>query len=242
MKITKLLSLESRPAQTLLARAKKVELAYADRVAVPAQLTVDGTVYENALGDTTRPLEVGDVLVDEKGGFILVEAAGDKVLHVTGDVELMQEAIYAFLARGIRVAKTEDGFGVIANDNFARMLESVGLQCVVVNEPFVPVPLARPHEGGCGCGCCGCSGEDEEGESCGCGCGGHHHHHDGECECGHDHEHHHDDGECGCGHEHHHDGECGCGGHHHHHGENEACECGCHDHGHHHEEHGERKH
>ena len=75
MKITKLLSLESRPAQTLLARAKKVVLSYADRVKTPAELTIDGVVYENALGDV-RPLEVDDVLVDEKGAMYVV-AAGD---------------------------------------------------------------------------------------------------------------------------------------------------------------------
>ena len=95
MKITKLLSLESRPAQTLLARAKKVVLSYADRVKTPAELTIDGVVYENALGDV-RPLEVDDVLVDEKGAMYVVAAGEDKVMHVTGDHELMQEAVYAF--------------------------------------------------------------------------------------------------------------------------------------------------
>ena len=212
MKITKLLSLESRPAQTLLARAKKVVLSYADRVKTPAELTIDGVVYENALGDV-RPLEVDDVLVDEKGAMYVVAAGEDKVMHVTGDHELMQEAVYAFVARGIRVAKTDDGFAVINNDTFRQMLEGVGLNCTVVDEPFVPVPLPRPHAGGCGCGC------------------GHHHHHDEGCSCGcHDHEHHHHDEEegcsCGCGghHHHDHDEECGCGGHHHHDHEEE---CGC---------------
>ena len=245
MKITKLLSLESRPAQTLLARAKKVVLSYADRVKTPAELTIDGVVYENALGDV-RPLEVDDVLVDEKGAMYVVAAGEDKVMHVTGDHELMQEAVYAFVARGIRVAKTDDGFAVINNDTFRQMLEGVGLNCTVVDEPFVPVPLPRPHAGGCGCGCghhhhhdegCSCGCHDHEhhhhGEDgCSCGCGGHHHHdHDEECGCGcHDHEHHHHDEEegcsCGCGGHHHHDHEeeCGCGGHHHHDHEEE---CGC---------------
>ena len=262
MKITKLLSLESRPAQTLLARAKKVVLSYADRVKTPAELPIDGIVYENALGDV-RPLEVDDVLVDEKGAMYVVAAGEDKVMHVTGDHELMQEAVYAFVARGIRVAKTDDGFAVINNDTFRQMLEGVGLNCTVVDEPFVPVPLPRPHAGGCGCGCghhhhhdegCGCGCHDhehhhhDEEEGCSCGCGGHHHHdHEDECGCGcHDHEHHHHDEEegcsCGCGGHHHHDheDECGCGCHdheHHHHDEEEGCSCGCG--GHHHHDHEE---
>ena len=209
MKITKLLSLESRPAQTLLSRAKKVVLSYADRVKAPATFTIDGESYENAMGEV-RPLEVEDVLVDEKGAFYVVVAGEDKVMHVTGDHELMQEAVYAFVARGIRVAQTDDGFGVIANDTFRQMLEGVGLECAVVDEPFVPVPLPRPHAGGCGCGC---GGHHHHEDGCGCGCGGHHHHDDEECECGCGGHHHHDDEEC----------ECGCGGHHHH---EETCACG----------------
>lgn len=209
MKITKLLSPESRPAQTLLARAKKVVLTYADRVKTPAQFMIDGEAYENALGEV-RPLEVDDVLVDEKGAMYVVAAAEDKVMHVTGDHELMQEAVYAFVARGIRVAKTDDGFAVIDNATFRQMLEGVGLHCTVVDEPFVPVPLPRPHAGGCGCGCGHHHHHHDEG--CGC-CGGDD---DDECSCGcHDHEHHHHDEEEGCA--------CGCGDHHHEHGEN----CGC---------------
>ena len=126
MKITKLLSLESRPAQTLLARAKKVVLSYADRVKTPAELTIDGVVYENALGDV-RPLEVDDVLVDEKGAMYVVAAGEDKVMHVTGDHELMQEAVYAFVARGIRVANSIKGGQIYVNHYFSKgMIESPG--------------------------------------------------------------------------------------------------------------------
>ena len=183
MKITKLLLPESQPAHALLVRAKKVVLTYAQRVKTPAEFSVDGVTYENALGDVP-PLEVGDVLVDEKGSFLVVEAAPDEIMKVSGDHELMQEAVYAFTARGIRVAPTEDGFAIMANDTFRSMLENVGLKTETVTEPFVPVALPQPHHGGCGCGC----GGDEE---CGCGCG--HHHHDDECGCGCGHHHHEED-------------------------------------------------
>ena len=239
MKITKLLLPESQPAHALLVRAKKVVLTYAQRVKTPAEFSVDGVTYENALGDVP-PLEVGDVLVDEKGSFLVVEAAPDEIMKVSGDHELMQEAVYAFTARGIRVAPTEDGFAIMANDTFRSMLENVGLKTETVTEPFVPVALPQPHHGGCGCGCggdeeCGCGcGHHHHDDECGCGCG-HHHHEEDTCGCGH---HHHDEDTCGCDHHHHEEDTCGCGHHHH---DEDACSCGHHHHeedtcgcGHHH--------
>ena len=230
MKITKLLLPESQPAHALLVRAKKVVLTYAQRVKTPAEFSVDGVTYENALGDVP-PLEVGDVLVDEKGSFLVVEAAPDEIMKVSGDHELMQEAVYAFTARGIRVAPTEDGFAIMANDTFRSMLENVGLKTETVTEPFVPVALPQPHHGGCGCGCggdeecgCGCGHNHNEEDTCGCG---HHHHDEDTCGCGH---HHHDEDTCGCGHHHHDEDACGCGQHHH---DEDSCGCGCgHDHKH----------
>ena len=232
MKITKLLLPESQPAHALLVRAKKVVLTYAQRVKTPAEFSVEGVTYENALGDVP-PLEVGDVLVDEKGSFLVVEAAPDEIMKVSGDHELMQEAVYAFTARGIRVAPTEDGFAIMANDTFRSMLENVGLKTETVTEPFVPVALPQPHHGGCGCGCghhhheedtCGCGHHHHDEDTCGCG---HHHHDEGACSCGH---HHHDEDTCGCGHHHHDEDACGCGHHHH---DEDSCGCGCgHDHKH----------
>ena len=218
MKITKLLLPESQPAHALLVRAKKVVLTYAQRVKTPAEFSVDGVTYENALGDVP-PLEVGDVLVDEKGSFLVVEAAPADIMKVSGDHELMQEAVYAFTARGIRVAPTEDGFAIMANDTFRSMLENVGLKTETVTEPFVPVALPQPHHGGCGCG-----HHHHDEDTCGCG---HHHHDEDTCGCGH---HHHDEDACSCGHHHHDEDACGCGHHHH---DEDSCGCGCgHDHKH----------
>lgn len=235
MKITKLLSTDSAPAQALINRAKGIELTMVERVRLPETFNVGGESVENALGQV-RPLEVGDILVDEAGGFYKIEAAPEAVLKVTGDVALMQEAVYAFMARGLRVAQTEDGFAVVALPQFKEMLEGVGLTVAEVEEPFEPLPLPR-HTGGC---CCGGHGHHHHDDECGCGCGGHHHHDEDECGCGCGGHHHHDEDECGCGcggHHHHHDEEectCGCGGHHHH--DEDECTCGCGGHDHKHEE------
>ncbi|MBQ9241340.1 MAG: hypothetical protein IJ164_08455 [Duodenibacillus sp.] len=243
MKITKLLSLESVPAPTLLARADKIVLTFDQRVQAPATFTtVAGAELENALGET-RPLEVDDVLVDERGRFYVVKAGVETILKVTGDMDLMQQAVYALTARGIRVAQAEGGFALPLNDQLKSLLENVGLTVTPAEAPFEPVPLPR-HHGGCGCGCGGHHHHHHDGE---CGCGHHHHdHEEGECCCGHHHDgdeecgcghHHHDheEGECCCGHHHGEGEECGCGHHHHDHEEGECC-CG-HDHNHEHEHH-----
>ena len=208
MRITKLLSLDSAPAQAIIDRAKPITLTMTERISLPSAFTVEGTTVENALGDV-RPLEVGDILIDEKGGFYRVEAGAEDILKVTGDVALMQEAVYAFASRGLRVAQTEDGFAVVAIPQLKSLLENVGLTVTESHEPFTPIPLPR-HAGGCCCGGHGHGDGDHEHEHGECGCGGHHHHDDDGCCCGHDHDHEH--GECGCGgHHHHEEGGCCCG-------------------------------
>ena len=197
MRITKLLSLDSEPAKPILDRAKPIALAFLERIKLPETFVVGDQTIENALGEV-RPLEVGDVLVDENGGFYKIEAPVETIFKVTGDLDLMQEAVYALTARGVRVAQTEDGFAVAGIEQYKAMLESVGLTVTAAQEPFTPVPLPRPRHGGCGCGCGGHHHHHDEGE-CGCGCGGHHHHDEGECGCGCGGHHHHDEGECCCG-------------------------------------------
>ncbi len=154
MRITKLLSLDSEPAKPILDRAKPIALAFLERIKLPETFVVGAQTIENALGEV-RPLEVGDVLVDENGGFYKIEAPVETIFKVTGDLDLMQEAVYALTARGVRVAQTEDGFAVAGIEQYKAMLESVGLTVTAAQEPFTPVPLPRPHHGGCGCGCGG---------------------------------------------------------------------------------------
>ncbi len=238
MKITKILSPKAAPAKTILDRADRVALTSAQRKALPKEFVLGEKHLEVAIEDM-RPLNVGDVLLDEAGGFYVIEAHEEPVFIIKGDEEVVAEAVVALLNRGIEVAHCENGFAVLQDATLARLLSAVGLEFEEGVIAFDPIRMQEEEEScGCDCGCGGHEHHHEHGE--GCGCGGHHHHHEhGEgCGCG-GHHHHHAHGEgCGCGgHDHHHEhGEgCGCGGHHHHHESGEGCGCG----GHHHHEHGE---
>ena len=184
--LTKLLPPEAAPAKPILDRAHALPMTSAERAEWPTEIAVEGGSVTFGM-EERRVLEVNDVFVDEKGEFWAVRPAVEKVLHVTGDLDLMREAVGALINRGIRVAEAEGGFAVLPQTNVAKMLAMIGLEVTEVEEPFDPIRIvARPHGG------------------CGCGCGGHHHHHHGEGECG-----------CGCGgeghHHHHGEGECCCG-------------------------------
>lgn len=221
MKITKILASEATPAKAILNRAQHVALTSLERDNLPAQVIVNGVTVETEVSDK-RPLEVGDVLLDDAGHFYVVDAAPESVLMIKGDEEFAAEAAVALLNRGIRVAQVENGFAIAKDEALQQLLTDAGLEFEEVMMPFDPIKLPKRHHGG-GC-CCGGHHHHEHGEGCGCH-GGHHHHDEGEgCCCGH-HDHEHSEG-CACGGEHHHhhheDGECCCG----HHDHEEGCECG----------------
>lgn len=252
MKITKILASEATPAKAILNRAQHVALTSLERDNLPAQVIVNGVTVETEVSDK-RPLEVGDVLLDEAGHFYVVDAAPESVLMIKGDEEFAAEAAVALLNRGIRVAQVENGFAIAKDEALQQLLTDAGLEFEEVMMPFDPIKLPKRHHGG-GC-CCGGHHHHEHGEGCGCH-GGHHHHDEGEgCCCGHhDHEHsegcacggehhhhHHEDGECCCGHHDHEEG-CECGGEHHHHHEDGCC-CGHHhDHDEEHHHHSHQRH
>ncbi len=252
MKITKILASEATPAKAILNRAQHVALTSPERDNLPAQVIVNGVTVETEVSDK-RPLEVGDVLLDDAGHFYVVDAAPESVLMIKGDEEFAAEAAVALLNRGIRVAQVENGFAIAKDEALQQLLTDAGLEFEEVMMPFDPIKLPKRHHGG-GC-CCGGHHHHEHGEGCGCH-GGHHHHDEGEgCCCGHhDHEHsegcacggehhhhHHEDGECCCGHHDHEEG-CECGGEHHHHHEDGCC-CGHHhDHDEEHHHHSHQRH
>lgn len=251
MKITKILASEATPAKAILNRAQHVALTSLERDNLPAQVIVNGVTVETEVSDK-RPLEVGDVLLDDASHFYVVDAAPESVLMIKGDEEFAAEAAVALLNRGIRVAQVENGFAIAKDEALQQLLTDAGLEFEEVMMPFDPIKLPKRHHGG-GC-CCGGHHHHEHGEGCGCH-GGHHHHDEGEgCRCGHhDHEHsegcacggehhhhHHEDGECCCGHHDHEEG-CECGGEHHHHHEDGCC-CGHHDHDEEHHHHSHQRH
>lgn len=252
MKITKILASEATPAKAILNRAQHMALTSLERDNLPAQVIVNGVTVETEVSDK-RPLEVGDVLLDDAGHFYVVDAAPESVLMIKGDEEFAAEAAVALLNRGIRVAQVENGFAIAKDEALQQLLTDAGLEFEEVMMPFDPIKLPKRHHGG-GC-CCGGHHHHEHGEGCGCH-GGHHHRDEGEgCCCGHhDHEHsegcacggehhhhHHEDGECCCGHHDHEEG-CECGGEHHHHHEDGCC-CGHHhDHDEEHHHHSHQRH
>lgn len=252
MKITKILASEATPAKAILNRAQHVALTSLERDNLPAQVIVNGVTVETEVSDK-RPLEVGDVLLDDAGHFYVVDAAPESVLMIKGDEEFAAEAAVALLNRGIRVAQVENGFAIAKDEALQQLLTDAGLEFEEVMMPFDPIKLPKRHHGG-GC-CCGGHHHHEHGEGCGCH-GGHHHndegkgcccgHHDHEhsegCACGGEHHHHHhEDGECCCGHHDHEEG-CECGGEHHHHHEDGCC-CGHHhDHDEEHHHHSHQRH
>lgn len=210
MKITKILASEATPAKAILNRAQHVALTSLERDNLPAQVIVNGVTVETEVSDK-RPLEVGDVLLDDAGHFYVVDAAPESVLMIKGDEEFAAEAAVALLNRGIRVAQVENGFAIAKDKALQQLLTDAGLEFEEVMMPFDPIKLPKRHHGG-GC-CCGGHHHHEHGEGCGCH-GGHHHHDEGECCCGH---HDHEEGcECGGEHHHHHEDGCCCGHHHDH--------------------------
>lgn len=224
MKITKILASEATPAKAILNRAQHVALTSLERDNLPAQVIVNGVTVETEVSDK-RPLEVGDVLLDDAGHFYVVDAAPESVLMIKGDEEFAAEAAVALLNRGIRVAQVENGFAIAKDEALQQLLTDAGLEFEEVMMPFDPIKLPKRHHGG-GC-CCGGHHHHEHGEGCGCH-GGHHHHH-------------HEDGECCCGHHDHEEG-CECGGEHHHHHEDGCC-CGHHhDHDEEHHHHSHQRH
>ena len=209
--LTKLLPQGAAPAKIILETAHHLVLTSAERAECPKTLKTEAGEVTVAVAEM-RPLEVGDVFVDETGAFWVVRPGVEKVLHVTGDVDVMREAVAALVNRGVRVAQAPDGFAVLPLPNLAQMLGMVGLTTTEVDAEFDPIQFVQRgccghhhhHHDGC---CCGHDHDHEHGEECGCG---HHHHHDGECCCGHDHEHDHEEG-CCCGHDHDHEHGAACG-------------------------------
>ena len=220
-------------AKVILDRAFHLSLTSQQRENLPASVNVDGKEIAIDVAEK-RPLEVGDVLLDESGHFYVVDPAVETVLLIKGEEEFAAEAAVALLNRGIRVAQVENGFAIAKDEELLKMLTDAGLEFEEAQMSFDPIKLPKRHHGGC---CCG--HHHEHGDSCSCEGEHHHHHHeDGECCCGGHHEHEHGES-CGCGghhhHHHHEEGGCCCGGHHEHeHGE--GCGCGGHHHHHHHED------
>ena len=168
---TKLLPPGAAPAHALLEKAGRLVLNSVQRAGCPATVSTESGEVTVDVKDM-RPLEVGDVFLDDKGGFWVVAPATEKVLQVTGDVDVMREAAGALINRGVRVMASGEGFAVLPLPNLGKMLEMVGLTVEEIEAPFDPIQFVAAG------GCCGGHGHghgDGHGHGEGhCCCGGHH--------------------------------------------------------------------
>lgn len=174
--LTKLLPIDARPAQILLKRAKRIALTSAQRAALPPHLDADGEHLHHVI-EGHRPIEVGDVLLDERGGFWLVDAAPEAVLRVRGPTETLLRAAWSLGDAQVRLAARADGFELVADVVLRRRIEALGLSVGETVGPFVPEAaalLAPAHE-------------REHEHVHGPGCGHEHDHHHGHGHHHHDH-------------------------------------------------------
>ena len=109
--LTKLLPPGAAPAKIILERAGGLVLTSAERAECPKTITTAAGEVSVAV-EEMRQLEVGDVFVDDAGAFWVVQPAVEQILHVTGDIDVMREAVAALINRGVRVAQAPDGFAV----------------------------------------------------------------------------------------------------------------------------------
>lgn len=174
--LTKLLPASARPAAPLLARARKLPLAAAERARLPNHIDVPGAHLHHHLAGH-RPLEVGDLLLDESGGLWVVEAAPELVLDIHGPTDALLAAAWALGRADVRAAVTDNGLRVLPEARLAAQLRERGLDVSETTAPFAP-ERAAAHE--------------EPGHVHGPACGHDHHHDHGHGEhCAHDHDHEH---------------------------------------------------
>ncbi|CAN5421991.1 hypothetical protein BH09PSE6_BH09PSE6_14520 [soil metagenome] len=180
--LTKLIDPKSRPAAVLLKRAQVLELTAAQRLALPDHLDAGEHHLHHTLAGH-RPIEVDDVLLDERGSLWVVAAPAEALWHVSGPMADLHAALYWLGSLQVRVALHGEAFHLLPHAVPRAALESRGLAILDEIGAFRPVALA-PLEA------------DEPGHVHGPDCG-HDHAHDH----GHDHEHGHHHGH---GHDHKH--------------------------------------
>jgi urease accessory protein len=116
----------SRPAQILLKRAERVAMTSQQRAHPPHD-------YGHA------PLEAGDVLVDETGGFLVIDPAPEPVVRLCGDMARLLQAAVALGAQHLPVALQEDALLVLPGAHVHALEHELGLKAESVEVPFSPV-------------------------------------------------------------------------------------------------------
>ncbi|MCA3148538.1 MAG: hypothetical protein ING18_05585 [Burkholderiales bacterium] len=116
----------SRPASILLKRAARLALTSEQR-AHPAH------EYGHA------PLEAGDVLVDETGGFLVIDPAPEPLVSLRGDAASLLQAAVALGAQQVPVAVQDDYLLVLPGPHVHALEHELGLKAQALEAPFTPV-------------------------------------------------------------------------------------------------------
>jgi len=153
--LSKLLPRDARPAQILLRRARRLALSSVQRRALPHHIdAADEHLHHTLAGH--RLIEVGDVLLDERGSFWVVDAAPEPVWHVSGRPDDLMRVAHVLGLEGVRLAVVDAGFDVLADGALRVRLESQGLivtehvRGFIAEVPPAPEPEAHVHGPGCG--------------------------------------------------------------------------------------------
>lgn len=145
--LTKLLPASARPAAALLARARRLPLTSAQRAALPEHLDAGGAHLHHTLAGH-RPIEVGDLLLDESSALWVVEPAPEPVLEVRGPVEALLRAALALGRAEVRTEVADPCLRVAADPELARELRERGLDVAEFVAPFSPEREAAHDEVG----------------------------------------------------------------------------------------------
>jgi urease accessory protein UreE len=170
--LTKLLEPRARPAQVLLNRAKQIPLTSAQRAVLPDHIDAgDAHLHHSVTGH--RLIEVGDVLLDQGGGFWVVSAAPETLWRVTGDTVALVQAAYQLGGTHRRLAVHATGFDVLPDAKLHAQLGGLGLTItpefgVFAPEPEVKHGHADEHDH---------AHDHDHGHVHGPNCGHEHHHH-----------------------------------------------------------------
>ena len=121
----KKLARHAQPATILLKRAQHRALNSAERTHPPHEL-----------GNTT--LEVGDVLVDVQGGFLVIDAAPEAVVALQADTATLMKALYALGLAQVPVMIEAQQLVVLPGSHVHALEHELGIQTKTLLAAFIP--------------------------------------------------------------------------------------------------------
>ncbi len=116
----------SRPASILLKRAVRLALTSEQRAHPPHEYG-------------SESLEAGDVLVDEKGAFLVIDPAPEAVVSLRGEAARLLEAAVALGVQRVPVAVQENYLLVQPGAHVHALEHELGLKAESLEAPFAPV-------------------------------------------------------------------------------------------------------